>query len=65
MDAFAALDTFAVPGKDFSWVDPDPATPTRLGVEGAATAFASAANVEDAPSSAKLDGRAWVDDIPA
>ena len=64
VDAFAELQTFFVPSKDFSWVE-DTATPTRLDLIGATTAFSSATNVEDAPTSAKLAGRAWINDIPA
>ena len=64
-DAFAALQTFAVPGKDFSWVTHADATPARTDVTTALGGFGSAANVEDAPASADLAGRAWTLDIPA
>ena len=47
----------------WSWVMP--VSPfTRVSIMGAASAFESAANVEAAPSSADLIGRAWIVDIP-
>ena len=62
VDAFET--TIPLPTKDFSWVGP--ASPfTRVDVMQAATRFNSATNVEDAPKSDKLIGRAYINDIPA
>ena len=62
----AMEDGIALPTKDWSWVDPETDPPGRTGVANmeAGTGFENATNVEDAPSSAKLIGRDWINDIP-
>ena len=64
VDAIAADDQFTTPTKDWSWVNPEDDPYTREDVSGAASQFGSATNVENAPSSAKLIGREWINDIP-
>ena len=62
------LDAVAVngstPTKDWSWVMPEPDPYTRTNTNDAAQGFNNATNVEDAPGSDKLIGRAWLSDIP-
>ena len=55
--------SISLPTKDWSWVDSemDPFTRKTVGVS--ASTFGSATNVENAPVSDKLIGRAWIDDI--
>ena len=50
--------------EDFSWVNPEDDPFTRHPVGMAASGFASATNVENAPGTAKLIGRGWIRDIP-
>ena len=63
VDAMGANDG-ATPTKDWSWVDVDNAALPRLPVNTSNMGFESATNVEDAPTSEKLVGRAWIPDIP-
>ena len=48
----------------WSWVDPEPDPYTRTDGKCELTGFEDATNVEDAPSSSDLIGRAWIQDIP-
>ena len=64
VDVFNASDQIGTPTKDFSWVDPEPDPFTRGTVTIAASQFMNATNVEDAPATADLLGRAWINDIP-
>ena len=64
VDAFGANDAIALPTKDWSWVDPETDPYERENVMGSDDEFGAATNVENAPSSDKLIGRAWIDDIP-
>ena len=50
--------------KDWSWVDPQADPFTRYAVGGAAQGFSNATDVENAPTSATLIGRAWIRDVP-
>ena len=59
-----AGDTVNTPTKDWCWVDPEADPYTRHDVTAAAGGFGMATNVENAPSSAKLVGREWINDIP-
>ena len=59
------VDAGKQPDADFSWVEGDADPPGRVDTSTAHGDFASATNVEDAPSSAKLIGRGWINDIPA
>ena len=62
-----AMDTgVTLPTADWSWVKHDDLSrlPISGGTDNANLGFASAANVEDAPITAKLIGRAWINDIP-
>ena len=52
------------PGEKFSWVDPDEDPPIRVDTSTAYSVFDTTTNVEDAPSTFKLYGRAWLNDIP-
>ena len=63
VDAFTG-NTAINPTKDWSWVRPEMDPYTRTTVGDAAQGFNNATNVEDAPSSAKLIGREWINDIP-
>ena len=63
VDAFAANDGIN-PSKDWSWVDVDNAALPRLAVSSSGDGFDGATNVEDAPTSETLVGRAWIPDIP-
>ena len=63
VDAFGATGV-NLPTKDFCWVNPQNDPFTRLSVGGAGQGFMNATNVENAPSSAKLIGRDWINDIP-
>ena len=63
VDAFAG-NTPINPTKDWSWVDPEADPYTRAAVGSAAGGFMNATNVENAPTSAKLIGRDWLNDIP-
>ena len=65
VDAFGGNSPPSLPTKDWCWVNPevDPFVRHTVTV-GSNTGFGSATNVEDAPSSVKLIGRAWIDDIP-
>ena len=64
VDAIAANDAATTPTKDWSWVMPEADPYTRVDVGGSATEFGSATNVANAPSSEKLIGRDWINDIP-
>ena len=64
VDAIAAIDGFSTPTKDWCWVDPEVDPFTRDDVSEAGNGFESATNVENAPTSAKLIGRGWINDIP-
>ena len=64
VDVFNGNDGIGTPTKDFSWVNPEMDPFTRVTVAMAATAFQSATNVENAPPTADLLGRAWINDIP-
>ena len=61
VDYFA--DGIAAPTKDFSWVNSETTPPERTGAAMWASGFSNATNVETAPASAKLLGRAWIADI--
>ena len=53
------------PSKDWSWVNPEVDPYVRHEVGGMSEGgFGSATNVENAPSSANLIGRDWINDIP-
>ena len=64
VDAIATSNSVINPGKDWSWVNPEDDPYTRHEVGEAGNQFGSATNVENAPSSAKLIGREWINDIP-
>ena len=65
VDAFINTGTpLALPGKDWSWVDPETDPFERRPVGTSISVFGSATNVENAPGSAKLIGRSWLNDIP-
>ena len=64
VDAIAAQGTPTTPTKDWSWVTPEADPYTRVAVGTAHNQFGSATNVENAPSSEKLIGRDWINDIP-
>ena len=63
VDAVGEANTF-MPSKDTSWVNPETTPPSRYPLSMAAGGFNSATNVEDAPTSDKLLGRSWINDIP-
>ena len=63
VDAIAVFDG-ALATKDWSWVDPEPDPFTRSDTATAGMGFNMATNVENAPTSAKLIGRDWLNDIP-
>ena len=64
VDAMPAASITGV-SKDWSWVDPETDPPARLNITASVSnGFTSATNVEDAPSTAVLITRAWVNDIP-
>ena len=48
----------------WSWVNPEDDPFTRHEVSESGAQFENATNVEDAPSSSDLIGRAWIVDIP-
>ena len=48
----------------WSWVNPEDDPFTRREVDDSGAGFENATNVEAAPSSADLIGRAWIVDIP-
>ena len=58
-------DVSSLPTKDWFWIDLSMDPPVRVAAGLAAQHFSSATDVEDAPTSDKLIGRAWIDDIPA
>ena len=60
------MDTGVAVSKDWSWVDPETDPPSRYPtiMESVSDGFISATNVEDAPATAKLIGRDWINDIP-
>ena len=58
----AMADGIALPTKDWCWVNPTDLT--RTDITGALTLFSGATNVENAPGTAKLLGRDWINDIP-
>ena len=64
VDAFSD-DVVLFPTKDWFWINLAVDPPVRVPVGNAVSHFASATNVEDAPTSDKLIGRAWINDIPA
>ena len=53
-----------LPTKDWFWINIGVDPPVRVDVSNAGGQFSSATNVEGEPTSDKLIGRAWVDDIP-
>ena len=53
------------PNEKFSWVEDDTDPPGRVVTMSAYSQFDTTINVEDAPTTAKLLGRAWIDDVPA
>ena len=61
----ACEDVTNLPTKDWFWINIGVDPPVRVGVGNASQHFSSATDVEDAPTSDKLIGRAWIDDIPA
>ena len=64
VDAIAA-ETMAVEITDkWSWVKESVDPPVRVDVNTAQSTFSSPTNIEDAPSSADLISRKWIDDIP-
>ena len=62
VDAFGNYS--GTPTKDWSWVDPETDPFTRHNTGGSITGFENATNVENAPSTADLIGRDWINDIP-
>ena len=65
VDAFAADPTgITLPTKDWSWVDPEADPFTRRPVSTAGIGFNSATNIENAPTTDNLIGRAWIALIP-
>ena len=56
--------SITTPTKDWSWVNPENDPYTLVPIGTAITEFMNATNVENAPSSEDLIGRAWIDDIP-
>ena len=54
-----------LPTKDWCWVDVEADPPAQDAISGSGDNFVSATNVETAPTSDKLIGRGWIDDIPA
>ena len=64
VDAFGVTGV-GLPTKDWFWIDLSVDPPVREEISMSGQHFASATNVEDAPTSDKLIGRAWIDDIPA
>ena len=70
-DPASYVDTFIAntsiteaPGEKFSWVDPGEDPPIRVITSSAYAVFDTTTNVEAAPVTAKLLGRAWLNDIP-
>ena len=61
VDAMIAATDFT---EKWSWVNPEVDPFTRYAIMGAAAGFEAATNVEAAPSSSDLIGRAWIVDIP-
>ena len=60
-----AMGTLSLPTKDWSWVEPENDPYTRVAVSGSAMLFGAATNVAPtAPSSEKLIGRDWINEIP-
>ena len=57
-------DNFTAPTPKWSWVNDATDPPGRHALSGSADAFAPPANVEDAPSTAELISREWINDIP-
>ena len=57
-------DQIADPSKDWCWVTVESDPPGREDITGALNGFNNATNVEDAPVTDKLIGRAWINDIP-
>ena len=53
-----------LPTKDWSWVTVEDDPVTRRTIMGSGQGFNTVTNVEDAPTSLKRIGRAWIDDIP-
>ena len=52
------------PTKDWSWVNPEMDPFTRTNTAGSGSGFNAATNVENAPPTADLIGRDWINDIP-
>ena len=50
--------------KDWSWVNPETDPPSRTAATMWPMGFMNATNVENAPTSASLIGRDWINDIP-
>ena len=65
VDSFNSTSITEAPSGKFSWVNDMGDPPGRLETSAAYTMFDTTTNIEDAPSTAKLIGRGWVDDIPA
>ena len=59
-----AASSLTTPTKDWSWVNPEEDPYTRVEIGTAGNQFSTATNVENAPSSEKLIGRDWINDIP-
>ena len=57
-------DTALAVGKDWCWVNPEMSPPTRNDITSTIGGFSSATNVENAPSTAELVEREWINDIP-
>ena len=64
VDAMGETSGPALPTKDWCWVNPEVDPFTRYSTSGAGQGFMEATNVENAPTSAKLIGRDWINDIP-
>ena len=59
------VDDVAMPGATYSWVDPTQSPPTRYSNStDAATGFAGAVDVADAPDADDLRSRSWIRNIP-
>ena len=65
VDNFGDTAITEAPGEKFSWVNPNVDPPVRVSTMSAYDEFDTTTNVEDAPSTGKLLGRAWLDDITA
>ena len=64
VDAMGGDNSVTLPTKDWSWVKPEDDPYTRVDVSNSGAQFGVATNVANAPSSEKLIGRDWINDIP-